>query len=133
MSVAYGSIQSTPEPAVFTLGIIRDPVIQYRQPQGKVQNRLPYYRSSSRFSSGNYTDIARAVLDDYDRASQASSQLDLSLYTAGIQINNDYVELLTLGARQIFGALDITTSDTADPNDVMVFMKNMGGAGSDAT
>lgn len=46
IQIDWGQITSTSEPAVFTLGVIRDPVIQYMLPNGTVQMRSHYYRSS---------------------------------------------------------------------------------------
>ena len=46
------------------------------------------------------------------------------------QISSEYVDLVSLGARQTFGALDITvfTGDNGnvDASDVKIFMKDVG-------
>lgn len=46
IEVDWGEIQKTPEPAVFALGIVRDPVVQYKLPNETIQMRSHYYRSS---------------------------------------------------------------------------------------
>ncbi|OCH93360.1 hypothetical protein OBBRIDRAFT_725019 [Obba rivulosa] len=48
-SVGFGSISSTPSPAVWAVGYVRDPVIHYTRPDGTKQSRGPYYRAN--FSS----------------------------------------------------------------------------------
>lgn len=56
IQIDWGEIQKTSEPAVFTIGLVRDPVIQYMLPNGTIQYRSHYYRST-------YGDDTSAVRD----------------------------------------------------------------------
>jgi hypothetical protein len=74
-------------------------------------------------------------LDNFDSALQTAEKFDASIVTAGSQYSSQYTDLLVLSARQVFGSLDITLSTNTNGRfnmtDVRIFMKNMGGAGSD--
>lgn len=136
LAVDYGMVEATTEPAVFALGVVRNPLVQYRLSSGTNQDRAPYYLTSNQYSSGSYVSLAKAFLNDYSRAAEASGRFDTLLNNEGNEYSSDYADLLALSARQLMGAFDITTSkmgDGYDANDVMVFMKNMGGVGSDAS
>lgn len=75
-------------------------------------------------------------MDDFQRAQQAASTFDSELLNAGTAISSKYADLLALSARQVLGTIDITIARGGDGNwnftDVLVFMKNMGAAGSDS-
>ena len=75
-------------------------------------------------------------MSDFDRAHQAADSFDNKLLSAGVAISSGYADLLALTTRQIFGSLDITLALGSDGNwnfsDAMVFMKNMGAAGSNS-
>ncbi|KAI5119766.1 hypothetical protein M0805_009237 [Coniferiporia weirii] len=130
--VDWGSITQTPEPAVWGIGIVRNPVVQYRLPDTTIQMRSPYYMSA--FSDAD--SAAQFFLDDFARAQSAAEAFDTQLKTAGSAFSSNYADLLSLSARQVMGAMEITlpasTSGTWDFTDVKVFMKGMGGAGSDS-
>lgn len=75
-------------------------------------------------------------MSDFDRAQQAAERFDNRLLNAGSSVSVGYADLLALTTRQILGSLDITIALGSDGNwnfsDTMVFMKNMGAAGSDS-
>ena len=75
-------------------------------------------------------------MDDFPRAQQAAADYDARLLAAGSTISSNYVDLLALSARQVLGSIDITLALGSDGNwnlsDTLVFMKNMGAAGSDS-
>ena len=75
-------------------------------------------------------------MDDFSRAQQAATDYDAELHGAGITISSNYADLLALSARQVLGSIDITLALGGDGNwnlsDTLVFMKNMGAAGSDS-
>ena len=75
-------------------------------------------------------------MGDFDRAQQAAESFDSKLLSAGSAISSDYADLLALTTRQVLGSLDITLALGSDGNwnfsDAMVFMKNMGAAGTDS-
>ena len=54
ISVDLGSIQSTAEPIVWVVGVVRDPVVQYTNAEGQREERSAYYWL-------NYTTIHDAV------------------------------------------------------------------------
>ena len=75
-------------------------------------------------------------MDDFPRAQQTAAEFDRKLLEAGLAISGDYAGLLALSARQVLASLDITISRGSDGvwnlTDVLVFMKNMGSAGTDS-
>ena len=74
-------------------------------------------------------------MDDFSRAQLAAASYDSELLAAGSAISGNYSDLLALSARQILGSIDITLALGSDGNwnftDTLVFMKNIGAAGSD--
>ncbi|EJC99891.1 DUF1793-domain-containing protein [Fomitiporia mediterranea MF3/22] len=132
IAVDWGTIESTPEPAVWAIGVVRSPSIQYKTASGAIQNRYPYFLS--KYSDAS--DAARAFLDDFQRAQEAAAALDSQIITAGEQISLIYSHLLSLTARQVMASMDITLSKTGNgqwnTSDVKIFMKNLGSAGSDS-
>ncbi|EJD03589.1 DUF1793-domain-containing protein [Fomitiporia mediterranea MF3/22] len=132
ISIDWGEVESTPQPAVWSLGVVRSPSIQYAVPPS-MQDRYPYFIAT-------YPDPQQATaafLNDFPRAQSVAAQFDARISSAGRTISQSYADLLALSARQVMGSLDITISKAADGSwkmwDLMVFMKNMGGFGSDAT
>lgn len=75
-------------------------------------------------------------MDDFPRAQQAAESYDFKLLAAGKTISSNYADLLALSARQILGSIDVTLALGSDGNwnfsDTLVFMKNIGAAGSDS-
>lgn len=75
-------------------------------------------------------------MDDFPRAQQAAAEFDRKLLEAGSAISSDYANLLAICARQVLASLDITISLGSEGawnlTDVVVFMKNMGSAGTDS-
>ena len=49
-----GTIQSTSEPIVWAVGVVRDPVVQFTNSSGQIEERSSYYWS-------NYSNIHDAV------------------------------------------------------------------------
>lgn len=74
-------------------------------------------------------------MSDFKRAKEAAESFDSELINAGSAISSDHADLLALTTRQVLGSLDITVSLGSDGkwnlSDTMVFMKNIGAAGSD--
>lgn len=46
IAIDWGNITSTPEPAVWTLGVFRSPSVQYQTPDGAFQDRKPYFTAN---------------------------------------------------------------------------------------
>lgn len=80
---------------------------------------------------------AKAFLNDFPRAQSAATAFDSMLAGAGQQYSQQYADLLALSVRQLMGSMDITVSRAGNGgwniSDVKVFMKNMGGIGSDSS
>ena len=76
-------------------------------------------------------------MDDFPRAQQAAASFDAELSAAGEAVSSKYADLLALSTRQMLGSIDITLALGDDGNwnfsDTLVFMKNMGAAGSDSS
>ena len=74
------------------------------------------------------------VLDHFDEASLAASQLDEVITIAANNLSANYGPPLLLSLRQALGPLDFTvgrdSSGNFNTSDVKVFMKNLGGIGS---
>ena len=147
LSIDLGTIQTKDNSAIFALGIVRDPVIQYTNRQGKMENRTGYYRS--RFPNiNNVVRLACAmpdapksakpstpkiadVLGHFPDALASSNALDMSLSQAGRTYGLDYVNLLSLSTRQAMGAIEYTLPAASEPgqlntSDIKAFMKDMG-------
>lgn len=71
---------------------------------------------------------------DFPNAVQRAQQLDSRILAAAQNISSDYADLLSLAARQVFAATELTISKSTDgsnsynTSDVMMFMKNIGGS-----
>ncbi|KAL5536342.1 hypothetical protein ACEPAF_163 [Sanghuangporus sanghuang] len=132
VSIDWGNITSTPEPAVWSLGVFRDPSVEYRAPSGSFESRSPYFVSEISLP----LDVVKFVLDDFPRAMLAAETFDSQIRTAGESISTEYANLLALSSRQAMGSMDITippaTDGVWDTSDVKIFMKNIGSTGSDS-
>lgn len=75
-------------------------------------------------------------MNDFERAQQAAESFDNKLLSASSDLSSDYADLLALTTLQVLASLDITLALGSDGkwnfSDTMVFMKNMGAAGSDS-
>ena len=71
-----------------------------------------------------------AFVSDYSDASSRATTLDNRITQSAQSISSEYSDLVSLAARQTFGAIDITVSRGSDgqwnTSDAMIFMKNMG-------
>lgn len=71
-----------------------------------------------------------AFVSDYSDASSRATTFDNQITQSAQNISSEYSNLVSLAARQTFGAIDITVSRGSDgkwnTSDAMIFMKNMG-------
>ena len=69
-------------------------------------------------------------LADFPAARTRANALDAMIMDAASNISSNYVDLVSLAARQTMAALEITvgtdSSGNPDPSDVMVFMEDIG-------
>ena len=74
-----------------------------------------------------------SFITDFSNANDRAVALDEKIMSAAANISSNYVDLVSLTARQVMGALDITVSSNSDgsidASDVQVFMKDVGGSG----
>ena len=71
-----------------------------------------------------------AFVAGYSTAYDRAIELDEKITSEAANISSEYVDLVSLVARQTLGSLDITVFSDSDGNlnasDVMVFMKDIG-------
>ncbi|KAI0684505.1 hypothetical protein BC835DRAFT_1523871 [Cytidiella melzeri] len=130
-AIDLGTIQSQSNSAVFALGIVRDPVIQYTNGQGQTQNRTAYYWSQF----PNVNNVIADVLDHFPDALASASALDASIAHDAQTYGQDYANLLSLSTRQAMAALEYTllkdpTTSSYNTSDVKAFMKDLGCTGT---
>ncbi|THH08873.1 hypothetical protein EW146_g8851 [Bondarzewia mesenterica] len=126
-----GTIQSTAEPVVWIIGYSRDPAIRYIDLSGAAQDRSLYFQSTY----PNIDGVSRAQINefllDFSDAQQRAETLDARILSAATAISSDYGDLVSIAARQAYGATELTIAKGSDGNynksDVMMFMKNVGG------
>ncbi|KAH9970560.1 hypothetical protein BGW80DRAFT_1176039 [Lactifluus volemus] len=116
--------------AIFALGFVQDPAIQYVDPAGQINRRVPYFKT--KYSSTG--DLIDAVIGDFVDARSRGRKLEGKMAnvfeSAGFL--DDYVVLLSLATRLSYASTVLTVGESSegvvDPTDVMMFMKNMGAA-----
>ncbi|TFK89099.1 DUF1793-domain-containing protein [Polyporus arcularius HHB13444] len=126
IAVDLGTISSTSDPVTWGAGYVRDPSVRYTTSSGETQNRRPYFVSQ-------YSDIGSAIdafTADFTAAHDRAVALDQKIMSDASKVSSNYVDLVSLGARQTFGALDITVladdKGNVDASDVKIFMKDLG-------
>ena len=107
----------------FALGYVREAAINYLG-----NARTGFYRAT-------YKDPVTAVsyfLDDQAAAQTESLSMDSDLMKRSIaSAGSNYSDIITLSARQVYGAVDVTISnDTLDTNNVLVFVKEISSDGN---
>ena len=138
-AVDLGTIQSVVPAVTWAIGYVRDPVAQYNA----TELRRPYW--TTRYSDINvlvsFVRVRRvyhrrrklstqidAFLADYPDALQRAAVFDEQVMTEAAKVSPQYVDLVSLVARQVMGAIDITvgSSNEKDGMDVKAFMKDIG-------
>lgn len=107
----------------FAVGYVRDEAISYL---GKAYTG--YYRAA-------YPHTFQAVshfLDDYPDALAESRLLDLTMAAQAKSVaGQKYADIVTLSARQAYGAIDVTIpNDTRDAKNVLAFIKELSSNGN---
>ncbi|KAL1676966.1 DUF1793-domain-containing protein [Schizophyllum commune] len=125
-----GNVSTDPsEPLVFAIGHVRDPVINYIQPDGTMQGRSYYWRS--KYSS--VADLITTFLDDYPQALTRATALDAQIRKDAETISPVYANIVELSMRQSFGATEITISGSEgawNTSDVLMFIKEISSDGN---
>ncbi|KAF9792015.1 hypothetical protein BJ322DRAFT_1102550 [Thelephora terrestris] len=110
-------------PIVYTVGYIRDPLVQFPNLSNVNNLRGPYYLT--RFNS--ISDMITAFLNDYTNALACATDFDSKLFTDALDITpqvNDYANMLVLSVRQMFGNIELTSGwdgTTYVQTDIMAF------------
>lgn len=107
----------------FAIGYDREVDVVYRG-----EDRSAYWRSQlSDLSAG-----CVHFLSDFDSADAEARDLDVEVASKAESVGGEkYKDIVTLSARRVFGALDLTIpADTLDANDLMVFVKEISSNGN---
>ena len=146
MSYDLGTIQATHAPVVWAIGYTTDPAISYTgQPDSPPEMRSAYYKlqysddahlvtvfiSKKSIQSNILTQIVD-FLNDFNNASSRAHQLDLKIVHDAANVSSLFGDLVYPALAAVYGSTQLTIGTDANGNfnksDVMMFMKNTGGA-----
>ncbi|KAH9899948.1 DUF1793-domain-containing protein [Cubamyces lactineus] len=138
-----GKVNSTSasSPAVFAVGHVRDPVVQYITASNEVQQRSSLFMA---YTNSVYTSRlpitfglemqVTTFLNDYENALARAKAFDAQVNQDAAKVSTDYAAIVALSIRQTFGATEITVSKTGsggyNTSDIMVFMKELSTGGA---
>lgn len=144
LALDLGNITNMSEPVVWSIGVVRNPVVAYTTGAGKSQVRVPYflieYNSISDAVSAPQSLTVESVLDwlsqidafvaDFAAASQRATEFDKKMLSDASAISPQYANLVSLAARQTIGSTELTIANGTDgrwnTSDVKMFMKDVG-------
>jgi len=126
-----GSVGTTvSQPVVFSIGHLRDPVIQYVTTGNVLQSRVPFYSSQLPTPAA----VIKYFLDDFGNATSQAATLDAKIQSDAVKISAGYAGLVALSIRQVFAATELTISRTSsgsyNTTDLTVFMKEISSNGN---
>ncbi|KAH7929420.1 DUF1793-domain-containing protein [Leucogyrophana mollusca] len=126
-----GTVSSTASaPLLFTVGLVRDPAIQYIIADDVYQDRSIYFWSA--FSS--VADLITSFMGDYFAALGRAQAFDAKVQSDASAISSDYAGIVALSVRQAFGALELTLSKSSDGSwnttDILMFLKEISSDGN---
>ena len=145
---SLGSVSTATDPVLYSIGHVRDPVIEYIVANGALQSRSAYFWSA--YSSvpvlvsnqlqgcpNSTDDPARSkisdFLSDYSAALSRANSFDEKVNSDASKISSDYASIVALSIRQAFAATEITISKTSsgewNTSDVKMFMKEISSNG----
>ncbi|KAF8960765.1 hypothetical protein BDZ97DRAFT_1630582, partial [Flammula alnicola] len=128
ISQDLGTVTETSSSAVWSIGFVRDPVIQFDL-SGTPKGRSYCYNSV--FQTPN--DTVDAVVEGFQKALDTSITLDYKIMSEAGAISQDHADLVALSLRQTIGATDLTISKGSDglwnTSDIQMFMKDIGNGG----
>ncbi|KAI0766543.1 hypothetical protein BC629DRAFT_1596377 [Irpex lacteus] len=132
LAIDLGTVQPQRDSAaVFSIGIVRDPVVQYTNGQGKTENRSAYYWSNF----PNINNVIADVINHFPDALTAANALDTAISQVAQPYGSGYASILSLATRQAMAAIEYTlpknsSSNALDTSDIKAFMKDMGCLGT---
>ncbi|KAH9173652.1 DUF1793-domain-containing protein [Lactarius sanguifluus] len=117
--------------AVFAIGFVQDPAVQYVSPTGISQRRHPYFRTKY----PNTADLIDGFIGDFENAWTRMLELESKIVVDAAGLPEDYYStVLSYATRLVFSSTVLTVGEapdgTLDPTDVMMFMKNTGALSS---
>ncbi|KAF8513743.1 DUF1793-domain-containing protein [Hysterangium stoloniferum] len=117
----------TPSTVVFSIGHVRDPLVQYITASG-LQNRTGYWRT-------RYKSVDAAIegfLPAYSTALSSAVATDAKISKDSLKISADYEAIVTLSVRQAMGSWELTVGPDLEIRDgnVMAFMKEISSDGN---
>ncbi|KAI0650358.1 DUF1793-domain-containing protein [Trametes meyenii] len=125
-----GKVNSASAPAVFSVGHVRDPVVQYILANNEMQQRTSVFWS--RFSIIN--SAISVFLKDYSNALERAKLFDAQVQSDASKVSDDYAALVAISVRQVFGATELTLSRTGsgdyNTSDVQMYMKELSTGGT---
>ncbi|TFK82313.1 DUF1793-domain-containing protein [Polyporus arcularius HHB13444] len=125
-----GTVSSASDPVVFSVGHVRDPVLQYVIVNNAVQTRSSYFWT--RYAS--IGDAISTFLKDYSNALVRANAFDAQVEADAKKVSDDYASIVALSIRQGFGATEITVSKNGDgsfdTSNALTFMKEISSSGN---
>ncbi|KAF8351347.1 DUF1793-domain-containing protein [Amanita rubescens] len=126
----FGTVTTSTSPAVFTIGHVRNPAIEYIIANDMIQFRSIY--SLSHFPTVDA--MISSFMNDYSNALSTARVFDTKLQSDASAISSDYADVVALSVRQAFSAMEITVSKNGDnswnTSDVLVFLKEISSDGN---
>ncbi|KZP32941.1 DUF1793-domain-containing protein [Athelia psychrophila] len=125
-----GNVTDATDAAVFSIGLVRDPAIQYIIADGVIQDRSLCFWSA-------YKTVADAISDflgGYSAALSTANTFDAKVQSDASAISDDYAAIVALSIRQAMGGIELTISKNSDgswnTNDTLVFLKEISSDGN---
>ncbi|KAH8823811.1 hypothetical protein DL96DRAFT_1615536 [Flagelloscypha sp. PMI_526] len=135
ISVDLGNIVNSTSPVVWSLGLVREPVVQFTTAPGKMEQRSAFYQSKfSSIEAAISTFIAR-----FPDALKNAVAFDNSLLSRAATISQDYADLISLTTRTALSSTEMTVlkrqdgTGTYDSKDIKFFMRDTGAAPASAS
>ncbi|GJE95231.1 DUF4965 and DUF1793 domain-containing protein [Phanerochaete sordida] len=128
ISEDLGTVKETPRPLAWAIALARDPAIQYITASGTVELRSPYWRAK-----GSASSLIPSYLQNYESALDRAIALDELLAASAVKISPRLVDLVSLSARQVMSATELTVGSSSfgyNTSDVKMFMKGVGPPGN---
>uniref|UniRef100_D8PPI6 Glutaminase A n=1 Tax=Schizophyllum commune (strain H4-8 / FGSC 9210) TaxID=578458 RepID=D8PPI6_SCHCM len=100
-----GDVKDATDPIAMSIGLIREPAVQYVVGGNKMQDRSLFFWTEY----GSVGDLIKDFLGDYKDALSRAQKLDEQIDSDASAISNDYASITALSVRQALAALEITT------------------------
>ncbi|KAJ3517828.1 hypothetical protein NLJ89_g250 [Agrocybe chaxingu] len=142
IAMDLGSITQTSTPVIWTIGLLRDPVIRYVRDAG-IESRTSYFwtkyqsigdavstLSGLSLSREAQLEQLDAFITDFPSARSRAEAFDAKIMSEASVVSQQYADLVALNLRQTMAALEITTAKPSsgewNTSDVKIFMRDTG-------